>query len=202
MVFATALHRHLYTFALRNKNRNKECLLIYNLPHALPPPLSLHGQRVGDRDLFFYGTDTTSHQRNVSFPIIRIPPCRTYARIHPRADIQPISGKANIQQCTLFRPLGIPIPLCSCGVIPTAMSLRKEGASKGAVASFLIATPQTGVDSIIATYSLMGLPFAIARPIIAFVTALFGGQMVNMADKDPSPALPREEEESQHNKHV
>ena len=97
---------------------------------------------------------------------------------------------------------GIPLPLCSCGVIPTAMSLRKEGASKGAVASFLIATPQTGVDSIIATYSLMGLPFAIARPIIAFVTALFGGQMVNMADKDPSPALPREGEESQHNKPV
>ena len=96
---------------------------------------------------------------------------------------------------------GIPLPLCSCGVIPTAMSLRKEGASKGAVASFLIATPQTGVDSIIATYSLMGLPFAIARPIIAFVTALFGGQMVNMV-KDPSPALPREGEESQHNKPV
>ena len=84
---------------------------------------------------------------------------------------------------------GIPLPLCSCGVIPTAMSLRKEGASKGAVASFLIATPQTGVDSIIATYSLMGLPFAIARPIIAFVTALFGGQMVNMAEQNQSPLL-------------
>ena len=55
--------------------------------------------------------------------------------------------------------LGIPLPLCSCGVIPTAMSLRKEGASKGAVVSFLIATPQTGVDSILATYGLMGLPF-------------------------------------------
>ena len=82
------------------------------------------------------------------------------------------------------------------------MSLRREGASKGAVASFLIATPQTGVDSIIATYSLMGLPFAIVRPFIAFLTALFGGQMVNMADKDPSPALPREGEESQHNKPV
>ena len=81
------------------------------------------------------------------------------------------------------------------------MSLRREGASKGAVASFLIATPQTGVDSIIATYSLMGLPFAIVRPIIAFLTALFGGQMVN-AVKDPSPALPREEEETQHNKPV
>ena len=82
---------------------------------------------------------------------------------------------------------GIPLPLCSCGVIPTAMSLRREGASKGAVASFLIATPQTGVDSIIATYSLMGLPFAIIRPFIAFLTALFGGQMVNAVE--PNQAI-------------
>lgn len=80
--------------------------------------------------------------------------------------------------------LGIPIPLCSCGVIPTAMSLKKEGASKGATVSFLIATPQTGVDSIIATYSLMGLPFALLRPLAALFTSLFGGQMVNMFDKD------------------
>ena len=79
--------------------------------------------------------------------------------------------------------LGIPLPLCSCGVIPTAMSLRKEGASKGATISFLIATPQTGVDSIIATYSLMGLPFAMLRPFAAFVTALFGGALTNSFDK-------------------
>ena len=79
--------------------------------------------------------------------------------------------------------LGVPLPLCSCGVIPTAMSLRKEGASKGAAVSFLIATPQTGVDSIFATYSLMGLPFALLRPVAALVTALFGGQVVNMFDK-------------------
>jgi len=74
---------------------------------------------------------------------------------------------------------GIPLPLCSCGVIPTAMSLRREGASKGAVVSFLIATPQTGVDSIFATYSLMGLPFAIVRPIAALFTAIIGGVFVN-----------------------
>lgn len=79
--------------------------------------------------------------------------------------------------------LGIPLPLCSCGVIPTAMSLRKEGASKGATASFLIATPQTGIDSIIATYSLMGLPFALLRPLIALVTALLGGTLVNGLEK-------------------
>ena len=79
---------------------------------------------------------------------------------------------------------GIPLPLCSCGVIPTAMSIRKEGASKGAATSFLISTPQTGVDSIIATSSLMGLPFAILRPIAALATALLGGSLVNAFDKN------------------
>ena len=82
---------------------------------------------------------------------------------------------------------GVPLPLCSCGVIPTAMSLRREGAGKGAVVSFLIATPQTGVDSIFATYSLMGLPFALVRPISAFLTALMGGAFVNaFAETDQS----------------
>lgn len=75
--------------------------------------------------------------------------------------------------------LGIPLPLCSCGVIPTAMSLKKEGASDGATVSFLVATPQTGVDSILATYSLLGLAFAIIRPIAALVVAIFGGVLVD-----------------------
>ena len=78
---------------------------------------------------------------------------------------------------TLF---GIPLPLCSCGVIPTAMALYREGASKGSVIAFLIATPQTGVDSIIATYSLLGLPFAIIRPIVACITSIFAGLTTNM----------------------
>ena len=89
-------------------------------------------------------------------------------------------SQSSFKSVLLAALFGIPLPLCSCGVIPTAMSLRREGASKGATASFLIATPQTGVDSIIATFSLMGLPFAIIRPIAALVTALFGGQMVNI----------------------
>ena len=74
---------------------------------------------------------------------------------------------------------GVPLPLCSCGVIPTAMGLRREGAGKGATIAFLIATPQTGVDSIVATYSLMGLPFALIRPLVAMVTAVMGGWLVN-----------------------
>lgn len=95
-------------------------------------------------------------------------------------------GKRSFGSVVNAALFGIPLPLCSCGVIPTAMSLRKEGASKGSTVSFLIATPQTGVDSIIATYSLMGLPFAIVRPIAALCTSLFGGSLVNISDKDGS----------------
>ena len=93
----------------------------------------------------------------------------------------------SVLYATLF---GIPLPLCSCGVIPTAMSLYKEGASKGAVISFLIATPQTGIDSIIATYSLMGLPFAIIRPIVALCTALFAGLTTNFFTAQDPRTLP------------
>lgn len=79
---------------------------------------------------------------------------------------------------------GIPLPLCSCGVIPTAMSLRREGASKGATTSFLTSTPQTGIDSILATYSVFGLAFAIIRPIAVLTTALFSGLLVTKFDHD------------------
>lgn len=75
--------------------------------------------------------------------------------------------------------LGVPMPLCSCGVIPTGVGLYRNGASKGAAQSFLISTPQTGVDSIMVTYSLLGLPFAIIRPIAAFVTGIAGGMITN-----------------------
>lgn len=75
---------------------------------------------------------------------------------------------------------GVPLPLCSCSVIPVTMSLRKHGASRGAAVSFLLSTPQTGVDSIFVTYALLGPVFAIFRPIAAFVTGIVGGVMVNL----------------------
>ena len=85
--------------------------------------------------------------------------------------------------------LGIPLPLCSCGVIPTAIGLRNEKASKGAIASFLIATPQTGIDSILATFSLMGLGFAVVRPVAALITGVCGGLLVNrLVREDDLPA--------------
>jgi len=68
--------------------------------------------------------------------------------------------------------LGIPLPICSCGVIPVAASLKKEGASRSATLSFLVSTPTTGVDSIMATYSLMGPLFAVFRPVAAFFSGI------------------------------
>jgi uncharacterized membrane protein YraQ (UPF0718 family) len=88
--------------------------------------------------------------------------------------------------------LGVPLPLCSCGVIPTGISFYKNGASKGAVNSFLISTPQTGVDSIFATYAMLGWPFAIIRPLVAFSTGILGGVLTNWLMKEkpiPEPAV-------------
>ena len=78
---------------------------------------------------------------------------------------------------------GVPLPLCSCGVIPVAAYLRKEGAGKGATISFLSSTPTTGVDSIFATYSLLGPIYAIIRPVAAFFAGILGGTMTNIFDK-------------------
>jgi uncharacterized membrane protein YraQ (UPF0718 family) len=74
--------------------------------------------------------------------------------------------------------LGVPLPLCSCSVIPVVASMRRHGASRAAATSFLLSTPQTGVDSIALTYALLGLPFAIFRPIAALITGLLGGVLV------------------------
>ena len=83
--------------------------------------------------------------------------------------------------------IGIPLPLCSCSVIPVASSFRKQGASRGAFVSFLISTPETGVDSIAISYALLGPVLAVVRPIAAFVTALTAGLLVDRA-AEPSPS--------------
>lgn len=79
---------------------------------------------------------------------------------------------------------GAPLPLCSCGVIPAAIGLRRNGASKAATTSFLISTPETGIDSISLSYVLLGPFMAIIRPIAALTTAITAGLMVG---KDDTP---------------
>ncbi len=85
--------------------------------------------------------------------------------------------------------IGVPMPLCSCGVIPTAIGLKKDGASDGPAVGFLISTPQTGLDSIFVSAGFLGWPFAIFKVLSAFVTGLIGGLLVSFFDK------PKEQDE-------
>ncbi|MBN2212043.1 MAG: SO_0444 family Cu/Zn efflux transporter, partial [Sedimentisphaerales bacterium] len=71
--------------------------------------------------------------------------------------------------------MGVPLPLCSCGVIPAALGLRKDGASKGAAVGFLISTPQTGVDSILVSATFLGWPFALFKVAAALASGMVGG---------------------------
>ena len=82
--------------------------------------------------------------------------------------------------------IGAPLPLCSCGVIPTAVAIRKAGASKGSTASFLVATPETGVDSVAFSYAVLGPIYAIVRPLAAISSAITTGLLVNFSDRDES----------------
>ena len=89
--------------------------------------------------------------------------------------------------------LGAPLPLCSCGVIPAAMQLRRGGAGKGATVAFLSATPETGVDSISVSYVLLGPVMAIVRPIAAIISAITSGLLVGKAtehDKQTTGSAP------------
>ena len=90
------------------------------------------------------------------------------------------NSTSSVIKATLF---GIPLPVCCCSVIPLAQGLKKEGASKGAIQSFLISTPITGVDSILATYSLFGFVFVIFRIISSIIIAITVGLVQNFIQK-------------------
>lgn len=95
--------------------------------------------------------------------------------------------------------IGVPMPLCSCGVVPTSIGLRNQGASKGAATSFLISTPQTGVDSILVSAAFLGWPFALFKVAAAFVTGIIGGALVNrFAPPDPAADDADEQGENAH----
>ncbi len=97
-------------------------------------------------------------------------------------------GKDSIWSIFKAALFGVPLPLCSCGVIPTTVYMADSKASKGAVTSFLISTPQTGIDSIVATYGMMGPVFGIFRPISALIMGIMGGLFINATNKDkPRP---------------
>jgi len=112
--------------------------------------------------------------------------------------IQRNLGKPTLSSVIKAAVFGIPLPLCSCGVIPTGMSFYNKGASKGSTVSFLISTPQTGVDSMLVTYSLLGLPFALIRPVIAFITGIAGGVITNKVNEKETINQPQSAETNSH----
>ncbi len=84
--------------------------------------------------------------------------------------------------------IGVPLPLCSCSVIPVASSIRRQGASKGAFLSFIISTPETGADSIAISYALLGPLLAVVRPIAAAITAIAAGLLADATAADDAPS--------------
>ena len=90
------------------------------------------------------------------------------------------NGIVSISKAALF---GAPLPLCSCGVIPAALGLRRAGASKPATISFLVSTPETGVDSVTISYALLGPFMAIIRPIAAIISAITAGLLVGRSEE-------------------
>jgi uncharacterized membrane protein YraQ (UPF0718 family) len=107
----------------------------------------------------------------------------------PDAVVAKQLGKKGAGSVVKAAILGIPIPLCSCGVVPAAMGLRKQGASRGATSSFLVSTPETGVDSIAITWALMDPVMTIFRPVTAFVTAMIAGFMENWFGTPDTPEI-------------
>ena len=109
---------------------------------------------------------------------------------HGRAGQAPVAAVRNRQSQVgaLGAAIGAPLPLCSCGVLPTALALRRQGATPGATVSFLISTPETGVDSISVTYALMDPIITVFRPVTAVITSIAAGLATNFSGRSESRA--------------
>jgi len=107
--------------------------------------------------------------------------------LFPESIIRRHMGNNSISSVIKSTLFGIPLPLCSCGVVPVAASLKKSGASKGASISFLISTPQVGADSFLITYSLLGWIFGVFRIVASIITAMTAGILVNFLSKNDDP---------------
>ncbi len=101
----------------------------------------------------------------------------------PAGFIRKHLGKGGLWSIVKAVAIGVPMPLCSCGVIPAAIGLKKDGASDGPSVGFLISTPQTGIDSIFVSAGFLGWPFAIFKVLSAFITGLIGGLIVDFFEK-------------------
>ncbi len=109
----------------------------------------------------------------------------------PMAWVARVLGRPGPAASVYAAVLGAPLPLCSCSVMPVAVSLRRQGASKGATASFLVSTPQNGIDSISVSYALLGPFLTVARPVAGIISATLVGWLIALADREtPAPLAP------------
>lgn len=99
-------------------------------------------------------------------------------------------GKGRFSSVFKAALLGIPIPLCSCGVLPAAATLKRQGANNGAVTAFLISTPESGIDSITMSWALLDPIMTVARPVSAFISATVAGLLENFISFEPPQAAP------------
>jgi HflK protein len=109
------------------------------------------------------------------------------ATVVPARLLSRLFGTGKVKSVLWGAAIGAPLPLCSCGVLPTALALRRQGATPGATVSFLISTPETGVDSISVTYALMDPIITVFRPITAVVTSITAGLATNFLGVSRSP---------------
>lgn len=114
------------------------------------------------------------------------------------ATIERHLGKRNFWQVCKAALLGVPLPLCSCGVLPVSASLRRHGAGRGQTLSFLVSTPQTGVDSILATHAMLGPVFVVFRVVTAFVSGILCGSLVELFTKREDVQLQAPNEDCAH----
>ncbi len=117
-------------------------------------------------------------------------------RLMPVDLLQKHMGKNNLASILKAAFIGAPLPLCSCGVIPAALGLRRAGASRSATVSFLVATPETGVDSISVSYALLGPFMAVIRPVAAVLSAIATGILVMFTTKDQASTTIKSEKTS------
>lgn len=110
--------------------------------------------------------------------------------LFPESIIRRHLGRNNFSSVIKATLFGIPLPICSCGVVPVAASLKNSGASKGSIISFLIATPQVGADSFMVTYSLLGWVFGVFRIVASLITAFLAGIFINILGNGNQDLLP------------
>lgn len=112
-------------------------------------------------------------------------------RVLKQSWIEKLMGRRHLSSVVWGSVVGVPMPLCSCGVIPVTMSLHSKGASKGATVSFLTSTPQTGVDSFLATYGMLGPVFALYKIVVAFLSGILVGLTTDLFTQKGDSASPK-----------